>query len=593
MILQALNEHYKRLLEDEESGVAPPGYSSAKVTHALILDYMGNIVDVLPLTIIRGRRNLPKTLIVPEQVRRTSGISANLLCDNASYVLGLERDKNGNLRLSKDKYIEFRQKNVNYLKNFSCNTAKALIYFLEKWEPQLNNLPKPIQQNLKSLLDGGNIVFKLDGEQIYIHEEMEIRKGISENKTSDEKAIGQCLITGKNGPIARLHPAIKGISGAQTSGASLVSFNVNSFTSYGKSQSYNAPVGEEAAFAYGTALNYLTASETNRVRLGDTTMVFWADKKGGKAEETILSWCIDPININADEEKGESRIDYETAWQAKTVLERIKSGQPIGDASFNLNSRCYILGLSPNAARLSVRFWQVSSFGDLLRKIAQHYKDMDIDGLEKIGGFISPWRILKAVAVQEDAKNIPPMLEGQLMSAILSGNMYPQNIYNSALIRCRTGGEHGGVSIIRAAIIKAFLVRKYRIQNLSEKEVFVTMGLNEKNTNTAYMLGRLFSLLEKVQKDALGSTINSTIRDRYFGAASTTPGAVFPLLLRLSRHHISKAENGRYMDGKIQEVMNGLDEFPAFLNMEEQGQFMLGYYHQNQANYAKRDNQII
>ena len=353
---------------------------------------------------------------------------------------------------------------------------------------------------------------------------MEERQG-----KESESYKAQCLITGNMEFVARLHPGIKNVAGAQTSGASLVSFNADAFTSYNKTQSYNAPVGQNAAFAYGTALNYLIASNTNRVRLADTTVVFWADKKSGKAEETMLSWCLDPVDTESDENGGRRMVDAVAARQAKSVLERIKAGMPPGDTAFDLNTRCYLLGLAPNAARLSVRFWQVSSFGDVLNRIAQHYADMDIIGLEKWDGLVSPWRTLKATAVQEDSKNIPPLLAGQFLKSILNGQMYPQTIYNSVLNRCRTGGEHGGATTIRASIVKAFLTRKYRLGNQTEKEESITMSLNEKNTNTAYRLGRLFSLLEKAQKDALGNEINATIRDRYFGAASATPGSVFSI----------------------------------------------------------------
>ena len=213
---------------------------------------------------------------------------------------------------------------------------------------------------------------------------------------------------------------------------------------------------------------------------------------------------------------------------------------------------------------------------------------MDIVGLERLGGFVSPWRTLKAIAVQEKADNVPPLLGGQMLQAILSGRMYPQTLYNLALNRCHTGGEHGGVNTIRAAAVKAFLTRKYRLHGQKEREAMITMSLNEDNPNTAYQLGRLFSLLEKVQKDALGN-LNASIRDRYFGSASATPAAVFPLLLRLSRHHIAKAKYGEVIDRRIQDVMNRINVFPAHLNLDDQGQFILGYYHQNQANYAKSE----
>lgn len=590
MILQALNEHYQRLMDDPESGVAPPGYSPAKVSYAVVLNIHGDIVDIQSLATVQGKKSLPKVLLVPEQVKRTSGVSANILCDSVSYVIGIERTKQGEIAVSQEKYDDFKARNELFLNEIQSKEATAVKCFLQKWTPDSAWNHSVISPKLGELLNGSNVVFKLDGVMGYVHEAASVRDEWNRSLLDTSSDVTkQCLIMGELLPIARIHPLIKGVIGAQTSGASIVSFNADAFTSYGKSQSYNAPVSNQAAFAYGTTLNYLIASGTNRVRLADTTMVFWADKKGGKLEESILSWCLDPVETEVKEGDEKRRIDPSTARQAKTILERVRAGLPVGNDAFASDTRCYLLGLAPNAARLSVRFWQVSNFGDVIEKIAQHYCDMDISGMERLGGMVSPWRTLKATAVQQDTKNIPPLLGGQFLKTILSGQMYPQTVYNACLMRCRTGGELGGVTTIRAAIIKAFLSRKYRTQNQPEKEALITVSLNESNTNTAYLLGRLFSLLEKVQKDALGNNINATIRDRYFGAASATPGSVFPLLLRLSRHHISKSEYGNLSDRKIQEVMNQLDAFPAHLNMEDQGQFILGYYHQNQANYAKNE----
>ena len=592
MILQALNEQYQRLLEDPDSGVAPPGYSPAKVSHAIVLDVNGNVVDVWQIAEKQGARSIPRILMVPEQVKRTSGISANILCDNASYVLGIERSKQDKIVVAKDKFNNFREKNLELLIDSPSNEQQALRKFLETWLPEQAMSHPILSPALEEIVSGSNLVFQLDGAPSFIHENTEIKKSWSnmlQENGSEER--GQCLVTGAFEPIARVHPSIKGIVGAQTSGAAIVSYNADAFTSYGKSQSYNAPVSQKVAFAYSTALNYLIASKTNRVRLADTTMVFWAEKKGGQVEEKILAWCLDPVEPSEEEtEEAPRRIDPVAARQAKTILERVRNGLPTGDQNFDTNTRCYLLGLAPNAARISVRFWQVSNFGELLQRIAQHYEDTRIAGLEHLGGIVSPWRGLKALAVQEDSKNIPPLLGGQLLKSILSGQLYPQTLFNLALNRCRTGGEHGGVNTIRASIIKGFLKRKYRLQGQKQEEEMVSVSLNEKNPNAAYQLGRLFSLLEKVQRDALGTQINATIRDRYFGAASATPGSVFPLLMRLSRHHISKSNYGSIMDKKIQDVVNQLDAFPAHLNLEEQGQFILGYYHQNQANYQKADS---
>lgn len=598
MILQALAEHYYRLLAEPDSGVSPLGYSPAKVSHALIIDEQGALVDILPLADIKSKKTVPKVLLVPEQPTRTSGIAANILCDSAAYVLGLERSKQGDINVSANKFHDFKNKNELFLREVQSGEAAAVRSFLAKWNPPSAMADSKLMTKLAEVIGAYHIVFKLDGALGYIHETDAI-KAAWEARTQEQEAevVGQCLITGEHAALARIHPLVKGVVGAQTSGASVVSFNADAFTSYSKSQSFNAPVSKQAAFAYATALNYLISSDLNRVRLADTTMVFWADKKGGKKAEAVIAWSLDPVMSDTEDTGEESvnrRIDYSTARQAKTILERIKAGLPAGDSNIAADARCYLLGLAPNAARLSVRFWRVSSFGEVLTKIARHYQDMEIVGIERLGELVPPWRVLKALAVQEEAKNIPPLLAGQFLQAILSGQAYPQTLYNLALSRCRTGGEHGGVNsiqgTIRAAVIKAFLMRQYRLRDQNEKEAMLTMGLNEDNNNTGYQLGRLFSLLEKVQKDALGNQINATIRDRYFGAASAAPASVFPLLLRLSRHHIAKAEYGNILDRKIQSVVNRLSAFPNYLSLEDQGQFILGYYHQNQANYTKNEN---
>ena len=589
MILQALNEHYQRLLEDPESGVAPPGYSPAKVSHAIVINKKGELVDILQISTQQNRKLIPKILLVPEQAKKTSGINANYLCENSAYLLGIEFDKDdGYINESPKKFERFKEVNEELLQDSHGDFTESFKNYLRNWDvKQATNHPV-ISRYKDELSSSSNIAVMLDCMNGFLHDSSEA-KSAWETKLAEEKEDieAQCLVTGNTEVVARLHPSIKNVIGAQTSGASLVSFNADAFTSYNKTQSYNAPVSKKAAFAYGTALNYLIASDINRIRLADTTMVFWADKLGGKVEESILSWCLDPTDTETNKDEVSRKIDHATVQQARTILEHVKSGLPIGDSSLNADTRFFLLGLAPNAARLSVRFWQVNSFGNILSNIAQHYCDMDIIGIERFGSIIPSWKALKATAIQEDSKNITPLLGGQFLKAILSAQMYPQTLFNAALIRCRAGGEHNGVTTIRAAIIKAFLKRKYRILKMAEKEALITMGLNEKNNNSGYQLGRLFSLLEKVQRDALGNNINATIRDRYFGAASATPGSVFPLLLRLSRHHISKSEYGNLSDRKIQEVLNGLDTFPAHLNLEDQGQFILGYYHQNHANYSK------
>lgn len=591
MILQSLNQCYQNLLDDLDSGIAPPGYSKANVTFAALINREGELLDLIDLS----SDNRPMRLLVPEQKRRSGkNPPPYFLCDNPKNFLGVAED------MKTGRFAQFKELHLDILRGLQNEEAEAVLKFLEKWDPGKWMDYYFLADRAKELYGGKNMVFRLEGLKNYVHENAEIKKVWDKMKASEDGGnIGQCLITGEETNIARTHTvAIKGVVGAQAAGAALVSFNVDSFESYGKKQSYNSPVGEGAAFAYATALNYLLASDKHRIRIGDTTMVFWAERKAGGPEEEWLAFLLDPPNLDKEAKgKKASTVDMDsvTARQIMDVLKRIKNGLPVESSaeSFDPDVRFYLLGIAPNNARLSVRFWQTDTFGSLLERIGQHYIDLDIVGLERNNyGLVPVWGLLKETAVQGKSENIPPVLSGALMRSIVTGRAYPQTLYNLVLSRIRSGGDYGYVNAIRAGIIKACLKRKARILNQVQKEDLYTMSLNKASLNTPYRLGRLFALLEKAQQDAVPGT-KATITDRYFGSASATPGAVFPILLRLSRHHIAKAEYGGYIDSLIQEVMEGLDTFPKHLNLEDQGLFILGYYHQRQAIYQKQEKKEV
>jgi CRISPR-associated protein Csd1 len=592
MILQALYEHYQRLLDDPDINIAAPGYSTKDVTHALILDKGGNLVDIMPLNQTKGKKLVPIEMMVPEQGKHQNGINPFYLSDDASYMLGLCRDKGKNITTSGKKFEAFRDANLKLIADCRSDSAISARRFLQSWQPKSAFEHQIVLKYLDELVDGKNLVIRLDGADHFLHEEAEVRWAWESFKSSQSSSSwGQCLITGEKGPIARLHTAFTGFPGAQSSGTYLVSFNNGAFESYGKEQSYNSPVSEYAAYAYGTVLKYFLAGNTNKIRLADIIVVFWADKPGSHMEEEVFNWSLDPKTFSNEQDDNDNRIaDQATENQARTVLKNLRAGLPVGLSDFDSDTRCFILGLAPNAARLAVSFWRISSFGEALQHIAQHYNDMDIVGLDKYGTYISPYRILKSAAVKGDIKNIPPLLAGQLLKSILTGSYYPQTLIHAIMKRCRSGGDHGGLTAIRAGVIKAYLLRWYRLNKKYDKEALITMALNEQNTNIGYLFGRLFAVLEKAQKDALGTEINATIRDRYFSSASSTPRAVFPLLLRLSRHHTAKAQYGGYLESLIQDILSKIDSFPTHLSFDQQGQFILGYYHQNQSLYTKNDS---
>jgi CRISPR-associated protein Csd1 len=378
-----------------------------------------------------------------------------------------------------------------------------------------------------------------------------------------------CLVSGELAPIARLHPAIKGVMGAQSSGAAIVSFNLDAFCSYDKSQNFNAPISESRAGTYTKALNHLLSSSVNKVQIGDATTVFWTERES--PVEGFFGMIIDPRDTAADDK------------ELSVFLEAVREGKfPRG---IDGDVRFYILGLSPNASRLSVRFWHVSTVKDISEKLGQHFRDLSmVRSFDSDPEYPGMWRLLRETSNQKSKDGPPPLLGGAVMQAILNGTLYPQQLLSAIIGRIRA---EQNINYMRAATLKAVLTRKKRLLNQGME---ISMALDKENKNIAYLLGRLFAVLERTQQDALGKNINATIRDRFYGSASATPKVVFPQLLRLVQHHIGKAEYGNFRDKQIEEIVCEIREFPAHLGLDEQGLFAIGYYHQRQDFFKKNTN---
>ena len=586
MILQALSSYYQRLLARGEEGLSPFGYSPEKISYEILLSHDGRVVDVNDIRDTSGKKPMPRTMNVPQPEKRTVGVKANFLWDKTSYVLGVSATSK---RADKE-HEAFTLLHAESLADTEDAGLKALLVFLAAWTPeQFNAAP------FKNEMLDANFVFRLDGEAAYLHERpaaQTVRARLLGGENGAIATLARCLVTGEYLPVARLHPAIKGVNGAQSSGASIVSFNLESFGSYGKSQGHNAPVSEQAAFAYTTVLNHmLRRGEHNRqrVQIGDASVVFWAEAETlEEAEEAELTF---ELLLDAPPD------DSQEAARVRGVLEQVARGRPLSELNPKLkdSTRMFVLGLAPNASRISIRFWETGTLSLFAQRMSQHERDFHIEPV--------PWKlapaarrvVLATVPHREGA--MPKMddafnnLVGEFMRAVLGGGLYPRSLLANTVMRMRSDGNLSGM---RVAICKGILARERRLGvNINIHKEEVPVSLDKQSENPGYRLGRLFAVLEAVQRSALGGQVNATIRDRYYGAASATPAAVFPVLLRNTQNHLSKVRKEKpglavNLEKDICEIVDGLSEqFPRSLRIEDQGRFAIGYYHQFQSRFIK------
>ncbi|SNT39593.1 type I-C CRISPR-associated protein Cas8c/Csd1 [Tropicimonas sediminicola] len=569
-VLASLARAYDRLPD------APAfGYSREKIGFAIVLRHDGSVADVVDLRDMDRKRS-PRMLLVPQAVKRTVGIAPNFLWDKTSYVLGLTAGPGKRLAQEQD---AFRERHTLALAGTTDPGLLAFLRFLEGWNPE-DFAARGCSDELLDL----NAVFAVESEyrERFLHERPAARALWNEMSASRSEEAQVCLVSGSAGPVSRLHPSIKGVWGAQSSGASLISFNLDAFTSYGHSQGDNAPVSERAAFAYTTALNeFLKPGSAHRVQIADASTVFWADAEAPLAEaaENVFAALVDSDSVADDEAAATLRL--------RSRLESIRQGQRLEQVEPDLEGiRFHVLGLAPNAARLSVRFHWEDSFGTLTRNYQRFLSDIAVEPAPR-DGFPPLWRYMLELAVLGKRENVPPKLAGEWFRAILTGGTYPLTLLSTTSMRIRADGQ---INRLRAGILRAVLVRNFRME--------VPVALDPEETNRGYLLGRLFAAHEEIQRSALGGNVNATIRDKFYGAASSTPQKVFGLLFNGSVNHLQKLRKqnpGRGVNleklvGTITDRMSpGGEPFPASLSPAEQALFGLGYYHQHSEFFRKSE----
>lgn len=579
MILQALAQLYERRSHDPDPArrLPSPGLEDKDIPFIVELRADGSPVLLRDTRRLDGKKLRAQTFLVPQGVKKTSGVAANLLWDTAEYTLGVS---------AKAEAPRLPEQTAAFLARVQALTPHAagdagllaLLAFLQA--PQLDPLRAAPQWD-ELLQSNALVTFELQGDAgVLICQRPAIQAAIRTlAATQAPGALAHCLVEGAQRPVARLHGAIKGVWGAQTSGANIVSFNLGAFNSYGKEQGLNAPVSEAAVFAYTTALNALLDRESrNRIQVGDASTVFWADKPHPFDGDFTLA------DLFAEADNPDKNRDA-----VRALFNAVRSGQMPQDLG---DTRFFVLGLSPNAARISIRFWLPAvPFAELAPRLVQHFEDIRVtrryDGDPETP---SLFRLLTSLALQGKADNIPPRLAGEWMRAILEGRPLPAGLLNIAVQRCKAEQD---VTYLRACVLKAWLNRQARATSdpIRPAHTFKE-ALDMDNPAPAYRLGRLFATLERIQEQAQPG-INATIRDRYYGAASTTPVAVFTTLLRLKNAHLKKLSDSfsGYFEKLIGEILAPIDPvsgFPRQLSLPEQGQFALGYYHQRQAFFTKK-----
>lgn len=585
MILQALTRYYEDLLA--QGKIDAPGWAPARISFALYLDENGGLTQVVPTMeeVPKGKKTVqqPQSMALPAAVKRTVGIAANFLWDNSSYLLGI--DQKGKPERSRDCFAAAVQLHHAVLDGVDSSCARSILAFFDNWKPESAAEHPALAGQLDDVISGGNLLFRAAG--VYPQKDAAIREAWQRYRESGgaDTVRMQCLATGTEDEIVAVHPSVKGVRDAQSSGAALVSFNAPAFCSYGHEQSYNAPVGKYAAFAYTAALNHLLADKENVQTIGDTTVVCWAEG----AEDIYQTFGV--AALFGGRKEGLSDDDLRAA------LKRLANGLPCDDLGIDPNRPFYILGLAPNAARLSVRFFLRDSFGALMKNINDHYERMEIvrPAYEKFT-YLPLWAMLRETVNLNSRDKVPsPAMAGATARAVFSGGRYPASLLEATMLRIRAEQDNAEKGIYKITAGRMAIIKAYYLKNPHEdcpKEV-LTVSLNEASTDTAYTLGRLFSVYEAVQQTA-NPGINATIKDKYFNSAAAMPASIFPVLNNLYQKHLRKLEAGQriYYDKQVMTLKGILGEsYPARMTLAQQGAFDLGYYHQTQKRYTKKEDE--
>lgn len=585
MILQALCGYYDRLSEEIDSGVAQPGYQLTPVSSCIILDKEGNVQNVIDM--IReyeipgknGKKQIkrqPDRLVTPQQPKRSGKRpEPAFLCENAGFLFGIYKDKEG----AEYRFEASRNFHERILEDVDDDGARAVLAFFRKRKQGTYQYEGV---NTAYFDDGGNIIFQLRGDMEFLHDRPAIKAAweLHLNSLLTEASVGQCLVTGEWGPIARIHGNLNGFGQDKPT---VVGFNKESFVSYRKEQGDNAPVSEKAAFKYVTALNMLINDRGHCMNLHGDKLLFWAERNAPLEEQAIA------ILMEGDSVQVAPQLDEIKSREIASVVHALRQGEKPEDIGLDPNVKFYLLGISANVTRAVIRYFYINTFGQFVSRLQLHHQDVYIEGPDWEPKHPSIYKILLETAVLRKSENVPAPHRNALIRSIFSGSVYPHALLIGMLGRIRAeaaGDAKAAINRTRVGVIKGCVNRLSRSFNNKE---LITVGLNHGDKTVSYLLGQLFALLEKAQYDALGK-VNASIVDKYLNAALASPQQVFPTLLTSAEKHFAKSKK-YYIKVRIRDIMGDIpsEGYPKTLNAEDQGRFMIGYYHQQQDIFTKKD----
>ena len=582
MILQALKEYYDRKAADPDSGIAPEGWEKKEIPFLAVLDGDGRFLQFEDTRSLRGKKLRARSFLVPSLGEaKGNGIKANLFWENIEYMFGIPANADRNITRVADQHAEFKRR-IQVIQGH-CPVLDTVIRFLDnipREAIQASPLWKEVKETNQALLLAIAGHGPVTSDPALVELLTQLLRPVG--------AEGVCLVTGGQDVMTTLEPPIKGVYGANPTGGHLVAVNnkitasgnsgaTPAFASLMKEQGGNSPIGKRASFAYTTALNTLLGKDSSqRMQVGEASTVFWSDKQTD-FEDQFAALFAEPPKDNPNHH----------IQAVRALLEAPKTGAAPGDDGSG--ATFYVLGLSPNASRIAIRFWFKAPLSEMQEQIRQHFRDLAIIHGPMEKPVQSLFRLLLTTATLGKADNIPPNLEGDMMRAIMEGLPYPTSIFQAAIRRIKAERD---IPSIRAALVKACISRRARFGKHNPQEE-LSVSLDTANPSIGYRLGRLFAVLEKIQEEA-NPGIKATIRDRNYAAASSSPVTVFGRLMTLKNHHLSKLDSpGRRinLERLIGEIVLDIRDFPAHLNLDEQGRFAIGYYHQRQDLFTKKEKQ--